>query len=566
MVAARPESLGFEVEIELARPTLATVDLATQDIVFELGTRSTPGGAFAWETIIDADAINRHSYRTAFAGRSLSISLASGLDDKLARAPSSFTTLYDPDRVKVDYSDVENIPIETGGNLLFTVEARPVLNLYDALFYLAKKCGFSGYQTNAPNFQIERVDFSPLETYLDAVSPILGVLEPYIFERDNKLVVLEPTAALPAGFEPLDLTSAEFTEYEHEFESEPLLPGFLINYEQTKTRSTTHADRTTTPTPDEIGVYGTPGYSKTEYVNRYRDYFETGNPTAIKTEMLEEKRTTIGSAGSTIARETETHALDAQGRRKSTTNTIEALVPVLNGSTEKQLLTVKVEKISYSYKPDPENPARYIIAKKTTETTGLIAIDSDNKYLDENFEQGLLDGHKTGNLKADMTTRFGAISTTTEIVSKLGGGQAQTKITKIDHLAGTTTNSLSDLKSGEISVGGFESKPGRLIVYRDDIATVTKRGKIENFSLGALPLAIGLPLAKRKLKARIEGRRRGSVSFRGFDYHLRRGATYRVLDREGALMNCIVLGFSITGEALGTREQNISTRLDVAEI
>src|SRR6201990_1259793 len=114
-----------------------------------------------------------------------------------------------------------------------------------------------------------------------------------------------------------------------------------------------------------------------------------------------------------IGRTTLTREFDGLGREIRATRWIRNRAPDLFfGGVSLQLVKTKETKLQYL--PHPFEPRREYLGKTARSESGLIAIDSENKYFDEDFEQDFTEAHKAGNLTEEMTTRQGAIKTVTE--------------------------------------------------------------------------------------------------------------------------------------------------------
>lgn len=567
LVNAQPGAVGYNIEVDLARPEISLYS-QIDDLKFSLGERNTPGGAISWTELINTENIESRSYQTSFRGRSLSFSMTSGLADKLKIAPRKIIIAYDPDAGIIDVTNFENIPDETGRVLPVEARSLGAMSLYDVLeIAFVEGCGFSDIETNIPNYQTARADFSPTSTFLDSVRGFLGVFDPVILERDGKIIILDTTQVLPAGFEPLELVSSDFTAYREEARGAGEVDGFIVNYIQKATGADYHADRMVYLPEETSGDFGDDNYTRTEKSLRYRDFFSTLQPGVVLDTKLVESIVSTHSTFDLLARETENYTLDVQGKRVSSTKKIESLVPDLNNSGEPVFLTTLDEKSEHLYQSDPKNPGRFIPARTVTRIDGLIAVDSENKYFEKDFKQNFIDAHRAGNLTEEMSTVYGHIKTVTETSEILGNGQVQTKISTIDHLAGTLTNSISDVKTGDISLSARAGRNARLTVWRDGANVDAVNGaKLDQFSLGELPLIFGLPLAKRQLAARLKGRRAVSLEMTGFDSTIRPGQVFKVIDRGASRGNVLVLGYSITGQDLGSESQKITTRLSGVEV
>jgi hypothetical protein len=202
--------------------------------------------------------------------------------------------------------------------------------------------------------------------------------------------------------------------------------------------------------------------------------------------------------------------------------------------------------------------------RQVTQTRGLIATDAENPYFGADFKQDFLEAHKAGNLNVDMTSSFGAIKTVTESLLTLGGGQVQIKVNTVDHVRGTTVNSISEIKTGDVGLNASVPKQRKLVVWREGVDLTAKRGaRLAAFNAGDLPFRFALPLVERKLARETDQPDNASIEILGFDESCERGVFFAVEGRGGADLGIYLTeGLNVSG-AYGAP---ITTTIDAGQI
>lgn len=575
ILTERSDSNGYDLELELSGGDLDDfTDLLTglDTFVFYLGTRPTPGGVYEWEQIINTDFLSSRNYSTSFKGRALRISIGSGLGDRLKLCPRKFITVYDPDKTTVNLDSIEPIQTETGSPVGYQAIARPTLSLYDVFTrsFIAG-CGFAGFETNIPNYRIEQVTYSPLESYLDSIRGLFGVFDPVIFDRDNKIVLLETTQVLPPDFEPVELVSGDFKAYDEKRSRGEKIDGLVINYTRNKIASNAYRQRFVEPPPD-ISTDDQGNETEHSVKTEYWDYYDPENVSVVVDTVLKSETTTIKVNGAAVSRETETYFFNSRGHQMGSEKLIRAFVPLPVNDFEGSLELVKREASEIVYKSSTTSPAKLMQSRIITRISALVATDNTNTYFGEPFKQELLEAHRPGNLKSDMNYSLGLepVKTIIRTFSDDQNGQVRATTRTIDHLRGTPVEPISETLPGDAVLVDSNRVPARLWIWREGVDPDNPGNRVEQISLGEIPIKFGKPLAKRALEVgrfSPEPPRDGTIEMSGFDWKkYRKGSTWKVKDRGVDRINVIVLGRTITGQDLGTPGQNISTRLEVTEV
>ncbi|MCD9186692.1 MAG: hypothetical protein LUM44_09675 [Pyrinomonadaceae bacterium] len=562
--------IGKRVRLQLAKKDISLVTPA-KSYKFQLGRAATPSDNLIWTTILETGVLDERSFSITWGNSAPNDELTFGtlapIADKLNRFPAENIVFYDPLKTEFKASEIETIPIESGGFVGTNAVAINYLTFYKILPQIRKNLGVSSINTNIPNFEIDRLDFPITSSFLESLSGILGAFEPLFFHAGNVLWILDKTAAIPEDFEPTGLPLAKLASVNLRIESQRALDGFLLNYVDSSANANYFTDRVLSAVVEESGSYGASNYVKTETVRTYRDWKNTSDPNLVlRTELLKEVRSTYDNFLFLIGRETETHNFDSSGKRKGTLRQVETLVPYVEDDGAKVLLTVREENQEIFYRTDPNQPKRYYQEKIVTQIRGLIAVDSENTYFDEPFKQDYLDANKAGNLSVNMTTEFGVIKTVTETMLPLGPNRYQVRISTVDHLRNATSNVASEPRNGDATLNNAGSKQKRLLILKEGLTARTGKA-IENFAAGIVPLEFAKPLCKRILKRRNDKKHSGSVTAIGFDESIERGTFLTLYNRNGeAFGKFVIEGFTINLENLGTPNQRVNTNLEIYEV
>lgn len=554
---------GSEFNVELSRTQLTLIP-SDAVIKFEVGTWSFVSNQYVWKTLLDSGKVTGKSLRRAWSADSLAFSSIEGFGNKLSLCPRASLIVYDGNKTQVSVDEVEPIPVVGGGSVLTTKRNIPGLNLHQLLeIAFVEGCGFTGpVETDIPNYEVSRCDFPSGTSYMRAVAGQLGNFKAkFIPLPGNRLRILNRVRTTPLSITPAaTLTPNEYPSFQIS-ENIELIDGFDIQYlsNQNGDYSTT---RLAQPPDIPSGNFGDPNYTRTEINQMWRDWFD-GQDNKIKSELISETRTTYNNNENIVGRNKQDRTFDIQGKETFSKATIEAYMPRLNGISGSTLQTIKDIEKNYLYTTDPYNPSKIIPDKILTRESGIITIDSDNKYLDENFRQSFLKAHKAGNLRKEMTTDYGPIESTVETFTPLGNGQVKVDITGTDHVRDAPLEPVSETRSGDVSISGRVSKIQTKRIYRAGVdPNATKGGEIPTLAGNEIPLFFLLPLAEKLLEQSINPPLAGQVEMTGFDENLERGTYFAVSGRSGENFgNFLAEGFTATFEPL-----KITTTIDVEQV
>lgn len=427
--------IGERISLTIGKKDLSLVSIDKR-YTFQIGTWSSiadldSGLPPNWKTVCEDARLNTRSFSIGRNGRipadSLSFDIIESSKNKLNYFPGRTYILFDSLVTSVNVEDIERTYTSDGDYIKTTVSGVPNLTVYKLFQFIKERCGFAGVETDILNFPILRADFPFDLSYARGLSPI-GLYEPVFSVKDgNVLRVQSKFSNLPDDFEPRELIIDDYQQLNLQISASAHVDGIQIVYLDSNALADYYEDRLV-QTREEAGTFGNSDYTRTDVRRTYRDWFENENPNVpLKTELVTEVHSTYNNILDLIGRETNNHLYDAQGKRTNSARAVESLVPAVSDSGTLALLTVREEDQSVFYTTDVQNPRRQFQSKTITQMSGLTAIDSENRYFNEDFKQDFLDAHKVGNLTADMTSGFGLLKTVTETLTPLGNNQFEVR-------------------------------------------------------------------------------------------------------------------------------------------
>lgn len=565
-----PNTAGGDLQVVLARPTDRALFTSTAQIEFAIGRRVRVMGTVVWDeasmyVFMHGSSVKGFTSSLGWANNaptdSVSVNGSSSLEDRLGLTPATDEIIYDSTRQTLTLDSFDPI-IDTEGRFYFpTLTPKANLTLYDIFQkVLVEKCGFSFYQTNIPDFPLNRVDLKMGQGYLDSIKGYFGMFEPVIFPVDEGVWIVDTTTVLPAGFpSPRQVAVSEYRTLSLT-KLQSRLDALLVEYVEQRLDYDYITSGTETKT-EETGEFGTPNYTSTFIQRLFREYRKFSHPgVIIRKELYHEDRTTTGPTGvGEIASMVENYTYDSQNRLTEREKTEQGRIPHLDDPTIFVMSDVKKETETLTYAVHPYQPRSNFLQKREILTEGLIAIDSENQQLGKDFERDFSTAYRSGNLVESMTTRFGAIKSRTETFEPLRDGSVRVTTKEVDALANSVIEDTREEKTGDIAINGLSPQQLRMLVF-DDESTTRATGRVETVHFGELPVSIMIPLARRVLKTRKRKGQTITCDVVGFDPILRRGMTINAIGRLAAsLGNFIILGRQVKGDHTGC-ETSLSCR------
>jgi hypothetical protein len=548
------KSVGSKLSVDLANPVRNQFDQNTSfKFEYNLG--------LGWRTILDTAKLDAESISSRFFDDRVNLDISAPLSDKFALSPRRTKIYYDGTKTSVETEEFDVLK-DTFGNS-FPISAQNVGNL--SLYYLLNKafvagCGFASVIMNIPDYRIVRADFSTGQTFKDSVGGFIGMFEPVFFEDNNILYILDTSNVLPSGFTPRTISASKFTNFSSNAQKRTILDGFDVSFADSEGEYYTQRQ---TQKTEPSGTFGNSDYSETDVLTTIREYRNFDNPGVIlRTEIKDQQRIIYDSVFNQIGQETLTRNFNSSGRLTSIVKQNLARVPDLNNSGNLLLQNLREEETRLFYKPNPKNTREILTNRVEKRISGLIAIDSENPYFNEPFEQEYLKAHENGNLNENMTSRFGAIRTIIETFETDGRGQTDIRREVIDHIRGVSVEPETDTRGGLNSFSQYQ-QPNTVRVWRTGAnRTSDKGGAFAGLSAGELPNRLAIALANRKLAKQTANNQTGTFDLIGSDPSLRRGSSVRILDRWNASFgNFLIEGLTIQGD-----NKSLSTSIQATEI
>lgn len=556
-------SLQCILQRTAARDALAAADSFRFDI-YEFGS---------WRTIFDAGRRSGGGFSFSFTdgkvNDELSISTIGPVSDKINKSPLESLTIYNPAFDDVTAAQFPPVYDTNGTPHYREIIPRSGLTLHWLLEYiLVTRCGFTSIETDLPDGLVRRADFERTETFLNGLAPLIGAFDPLIFVQGGTVWILDSTQKLPDGFaESYPLTADKYRNAQ--FSEQVLnLDGYEVSYTDPR-----DPDYTTTreeiDDPEYFGTLGESDYTIIDRKRTFRDWYKVSNPSVvIKTEKISETETTRAMVNGTLLQvheSIENITLDRFGNEKLIAKSVTGLAPVLSTPGTFSTVTLLSERTEFFYKADRLNPSRKVLTSTKKEARGIICTDEAAPHLGNPWKVAFVDAARSGNLNSDMALSYGAIRTTVETNEQSGKGTTQTRVRTTDFLTTPPTvyNDTTDSRAGDASTNARGGTPQKVLVFRP--GGIRSSQRIDGLSVGDLPLAQAIALARRRLANQVL--RSGAVALVGTNTAIGRGFVFELFDREAeSVGNFIVEGRSIELNNLGTPEQSTTQTLEVRQV
>lgn len=558
-----PNLVGGNLQVTLARPGDRSLITADSVIEFSIGRKIVDmGGSIVWDeaslyTLLSSGSVRGYEFSVAWgtAGPTdvLRVRGALQLNDRLGRTPATDTIFYDSLRQSLTLDDFEALLDSEGRSYYPTLVPIVDMGLYDILQQvLVTRCGFSSFETNIPNYPVNRVDCRMGQGYFESIKGLFGMFEPAVFTDGDVIWLIDTSVVLPAGFPtPRAVAVSEYRTLSLT-NAQERLDALLVQYVQQRLDYDYITTRTETQTQTS-GEFGTDNYTSTLIERSFREYRKLSHPSVvIRSELYLEKRTTTGGGIiGEIGYSEERYDYDSQNRLTQRTKTEQGRVPALTGPTLFALQDVRTETETYQYAVHPFQPRGSYLQEKNLLIRALIVTDSTNQQLGQDFKQEFMLAYRSGNLLDTMTTDFVDIKSRTELNEPLRDGSVRITTKEVDALVNSIISETREERPGDILINGMSPQQSQMLVF-DDENTLRGLYRVDTVHLGELPVNILVPLARRILRARKKKAQTINCDAIGFDPILRPGMVISVTVRQAeALGNFIVLGRQLKGDKGG---------------
>lgn len=532
---------GTRFEFSISQKILGVWDESTKKILIPNGEYRGSRKVVSWDNGAPGDNVR--------------IIVSSGLDVKLVQTAQKDLIIFDPSRDDVDEATLEPL-MDTLGNAYYPevvrVNGLSLHQLFQEIF--VERCGFDAFATNIPDYGIKRYECAMGASLYDALKGSIGMFDPVIYADVNTIWIVDTSVTVPAGF-PAARTwdVSQYKVYADQIEREQL-DALLVQY----IAETSDYDFTTRRTdPDEVTVSGN---TETTTERQFLEYRKFTMPYVVLREALDKETRTTRVNGTIVSVQVDdlTYQLGLVTKRvKTVQDRLPDIALSSSSNTVYAMQQTEKETETYTYRKHPFKARQKYLATKLTSRTGLILNDPTNLQFSEQFESLYRVAWRSGNVYEGMTLRTGNIWSREEKSKPLRNGQVRTHVSETDELKNLVIHEYTEERTGDVGIGSSEGQQ-RILVFEQEFSTPVRNAKdrIESIHIGEVPIIIGIPLARRKLKARrLNGVSSLSVESVGFDRGLKRGSTALLTGRKfiglpdpETLMNGIILSRTLEGK------------------
>jgi hypothetical protein len=517
----------------------------------------------------------------------VSISAIDIVGDRFTLRPKRSLTMYDPLKVKVS-----EVPRESTDSLRFLsgvvipllYEQVSGLTAYDALKraftnapgLLAPQTGvglgFDAFITNIPNYQISRADYTIEGGWAEGAMPFFAMYGPLFFDILNRLIILNISYHLPAGFSPRVIINSDYQKLTLIMPVKDYTNSVVVSYKadaaEVIAEERAHMyilTRLITDSPTEQGTFGQPGYTRTETTRQVEEVHHVDDTlvdTIVSSVDLEIKVRTFvnfvagdGGAGAL----TETHREVTQqfynaelksGHHKEVFGII-----ATGPGASLELVKVLQEDCNIEWEAT-DDPDIVVQSRTTTRIEGMLITVQDTKSMlghdgvkhDVRIKYPVLVADANGILTDDVDTGFGPIREITATLRRGKGNQMDVEIKDIDLLNGGQPKfSYTQPTTGERTTSRYQAQMRHVLLEDEDsIAQIGPR-KPAGVNAGELPRTRAIDLGWDVLRYLKNPRYDANVIISGIDLTLDRGSVIVPMKRGVEADHFIVTGTAERG-------------------
>ncbi len=592
-IRADQSKLGKNVSVSLSRLTDRSFVVAGALYSIEIAT--VVGGVTTWIPINDGVIVTSNysiGYQNNAPTDRVQLSTQDVMTNLMHTSPYSTTVLYDSSEQELTVDDFEPV-FDMSGNE-YPVNLIPIGNmtLYSIMSYCLAQAGIN-WNTDIPDFRIKRLDIGIGNSYFQAISGLIGVFEPLILERNERIRILDSSRVWPNGFgTPKQVTPTQYQSFQLDREFNDI-NGYVVEFTSSKEAWDSYEDKET----EVINIIEDVDEAKVTTITTItytRDYHRDAIPavvvrsevTKIETQIkvtevktLEDGTTYIDEP---IIDETiEEFTYDRVGklltRDKHQWSRVPIWIPVgVDGHWEYSFEEVRYEHDESKYKDNKhkketeyrETLEQWVRAMVYTdpdkryepiETTDPFDIDPD-KEVPQDYKMEYVTAFRSGVLQDDGEVSFEPISSRIEKVIPVNSEMSRVETKEVDMITNITVVNVAEEQVGEISTNSQIPASSRVIVYGTGETRSSRR--LETLNVGEVPIVQGIALARRKLGRRNNKNRTINMTIIGVDLAIDRGTVVNAIGRDNEnLGNYMTEGWSIEGKALGTKQQTIMTSI-----
>lgn len=504
---------------------------------FSIGRRSSLG-AWTDPVILSgymrfAQARHQISFGQTGPVDQIVVTLESSHNAKIEATPELDLIIYDPALETIDETTLEPIVDSRGGYYYPEVIRKNGLTLH----YLFQKifvdrCGFGAFQTNIPNYGIKRYDCSAGSSYYSALVGYIGMWEPLLYTEGDTLWIVDTSMVSPSNLPAGRPYSPKIYRNVSNTDARDRVGGLVLQYIELASQWDYYTIATDDP---EVTTSGT---TSTSVVRTYREYRKLSIPFVVQRRALDKEVTTIREGDPTFGTIVEiiTNDLiyDYSGRIKSRVRTVDSLLPDSLGFFSMQRSETETE--TYTYTQHPFKQRQIYVKEKKYTRTSLMVWNTETPHLGSPFKQTLKDAHRSGNLTWELLATTGAVrsipaETRIETARPLRSGDVRVSVLERDELANVITKQYTEERAGDIGLSTLSPSQQRMYVFPEVAPDPELNSRLDTFHIGEVPLAVGLPLAKRVLKQRMENNGRIEMEGIGFDRSMKIGGPVSLYGR-----------------------------------
>ncbi|MGI8542056.1 MAG: hypothetical protein ACR2MD_01085 [Aridibacter sp.] len=520
-----------------------------------------------WETRLDTGKLRSSDFSIAWGDSAPSDTFTFTVyDRRFEKAPTQNLVLYDADRITLAEDDFE-VRRDTEGNSYATIlQYIPVMSLGNLLSgVFVGKLGFSGFQSNLPNFQIKRVDFPMSSPWIEPLAQKISMFDALIYAVGTDVWIQDATQAVTDGLPAaLPLTVARYQRLQAAAE-ETFIDGFELDYIHNPSEFDQMIVRIETPQPEEVGSRFSPEYTRTESTIYYLDFYKNGQ--LVKEQYEATFKNVFGyepysGQYQQLSKFEEQINYDFAGNQKGSLTIEWEQFPTYDPVDKRWLFSL--EEVSrkdnnYAYGGHPFKPDETYMRSKSSLQTGMYVENDDETQFDLPLKFGYRDALRSGRIDENTTFKTGGIYSSDEHYKVETRDRVRVHGKRRDLLKGVIPREYNEPRTGDISIPDETTETKPLIILPYDGFALT--GKlIRSTSINELPLEYGIPLKRRELNRLLNKPYTFSCEIQGFVAGMRQGVTRELYYRnDEPLGSMLIEGFRETGSNLGKADREIKT-------
>jgi hypothetical protein len=529
----------------------------------------------------------------------VSISAIDVVADRFNIRPLRPVTMYDP--AKTNTTEVTHFDSDSTLRLLNGAMITPIFirqlglgtgqALYEAYVY---GLGFDRVVSNIPNYEIARADFTIEEGWHSGALPFFAMYGPLFFDSFNILFILNITWPLPSGFTPRTIHNSDYQRLGIISPVKDYTNSLILSYKASGADLmaeegiffTYRFDQDT----QEDGLYGTPGYQRTETTRKIREVRNTSDPLNIISELEEQSivevyaqmqagldgegaPVLVGSVGGVsilVHKETQDNIYDGNGLKTSHHKTVQAAI--LNWQDKSvNVQDVLDEKCTIEW-VTTDDPNVMVQSRSKMIIEGLVAQAVNERELTPSgggasttvhtlypVVAAQYNGLAVEDVPEGVYNPWVKIRTITETLRHTKGNQVDVEVKDFDNLTGTMRASVTQPRTGTPLTSLYQAKVRHILIEDEESIALIGPRIPAAVNAGELPRVRAIQLSKDVLKYIQTPRFDAQVVISGIDLSIDKGSVIIPRKRDEDASHFIVTGVIEHGEPKGSGYQIIMT-------